>query len=470
MRKRRNIKKRRTSYSEIFINFSVTTVLFFIAFFFFVVPKVKLNEPINKVVNINSIYNNEGITIEDIFGNKMIFKTISNIDTSKNSINKLDYIYKDNFFSFRIKQNIIVKDIESPKIILNGDKEEYFCPNSKYKEQGYKAYDNVDKDITKSVKVKKYSDKIVYSVTDSSGNKSEVTRFIKKGDDEKPVITLNGDKDIFIPLGGEYIDEGISAIDNCDQDITSKVKVTDNIDNTKVGDYKIEYQVKDNSNNKSTITRNIKVREPLEPNTIYLTFDDGPRDGTTNKILDILKEKDVKATFFVTSNGSDDLIRRAYNEGHSLGIHTSSHRYDLIYASIDNYYNDLNIVENRIFNITGKKTNLIRFPGGSSNTISKKYSQGIMSTLTKDVISKNYQYYDWNIDSTDAVYNSSKNDIYNNVINNISKDKYNIILMHDTKNKTVEVLPMIIDYAKSNGYNFKTLTSNTIPMRQKVNN
>ena len=470
MRKRRNIKKRRTSYSEIFINFSVTTVLFFIAFFFFVVPKVKLNEPINKVVNINSIYNNEGITIEDIFGNKMIFKTISNIDTSKNSINKLDYIYKDNFFSFRIKQNIIVKDIESPKIILNGDKEEYFCPNSKYKEQGYKAYDNVDKDITNLVKVKKYSDKIIYSVTDSSGNKSKVTRFIKKGDDEKPVITLNGDKDIFIPLGGEYIDEGISAIDNCDQDITSKVKVTNNIDNTKVGDYKIKYQVKDNSNNKSTITRNIKVREPLEPNTIYLTFDDGPRDGTTDKILDILKEKDVKATFFVTSNGSDDLIRRAYNEGHSLGIHTSSHRYDLIYASIDNYYNDLKIVENRIFNITGKKTNLIRFPGGSSNTISKKYSQGIMSTLTKDVISKNYQYYDWNIDSTDAVYNSSKNNIYNNVINNISKDKYNIILMHDTKNKTVEVLPMIIDYAKSNGYNFKTLTSNTIPMRQKVNN
>ena len=466
----RKIKRRRTYFSERFINTTVTIVLFLFAFFFFAVPKVKLNEPINKVVNINSIYNNEGITIEDIFGNKKIVKSLNNIDTSKKTVNKVDYIYKDNFFSFRIKQNIIVEDIESPKIILNGDKEEYFCPNSKYKEQGYKAYDNVDKDITKSVKVKKYSDKIVYSVTDSSGNKSEVTRFIKKGDDEKPVITLNGDKDIFIPLGGEYIDEGISAIDNCDQDITSKVKVTDNIDNTKVGDYKIEYQVKDNSNNKSTITRNIKIREPLEPNTIYLTFDDGPRDGTTDKILDILKEKDVKATFFVTSNGSDNLIRRAYNEGHSLGIHTSSHRYDLIYASIDNYYNDLNIVENRIFNITGKKTNLIRFPGGSSNTISKKYSQGIMSTLTKDVISKNYQYYDWNIDSTDAVYNSSKNDIYNNVINNISKDKYNIILMHDTKNKTVEVLPMIIDYAKSNGYNFKTLTSNTIPMRQKVNN
>ena len=470
MRKRRKIKKRRTNYSEMFINFSVTTVLFFIAFFFFLVPKVKLNDPIDKVININSVYSNEGVTIEDIFGNKMIFKAISNIDTSKNSINKLDYIYKDNFFSFRIKQNVIVKDIESPKIILNGNKEEYYCPNSKYEEQGYKAYDNVDKDITKLVKVKKYANKIIYSVTDSSGNKKEVTRFIKKGDKEKPAITLNGDKDIFITIGEQYKDEGVVAIDNCDQDITSKVKVTNNIDNTKVGDYKIKYQVKDNSNNKSTITRNIKVREPLEPNTIYLTFDDGPRDGTTDKILDILKEKDVKATFFVTNNGSDDLIRRAFSEGHSLGIHTASHRYDLIYASVDNYFNDLNIVENRIFNITGKKTNIIRFPGGSSNTISKKYSLGIMSTLTKDVISKNYQYFDWNIDSGDSIYNNSKNDIYNNVINNISKDKYNVILMHDTKNKTVEVLPMIIDYAKSNGYNFKTLTSNTIPIRQKVNN
>ena len=470
MRKRRKIKKRRTNYSEMFINFSVTTVLFFIAFFFFLVPKVKLNDPIDKVININSVYSNEGVTIEDIFGNKMIFKAISNIDTSKNSINKLDYIYKDNFFSFRIKQNVIVKDIESPKIILNGNEEEYYCPNSKYEEQGYKAYDNVDKDITKLVKVKKYANKIIYSVTDSSGNKKEVTRFIKKGDKEKPAITLNGDKDIFITIGEQYKDEGVVAIDNCDQDITSKVKVTNNIDNTKVGDYKIKYQVKDNSNNKSTITRNIKVREPLEPNTIYLTFDDGPRDGTTDKILDILKEKDVKATFFVTNNGSDDLIRRAFSEGHSLGIHTASHRYDLIYASVDNYFNDLNIVENRIFNITGKKTNIIRFPGGSSNTISKKYSLGIMSTLTKDVISKNYQYYDWNIDSGDSIYNNSKNDIYNNVINNISKDKYNVILMHDTKNKTVEVLPMIIDYAKSNGYNFKTLTSNTIPIRQKVNN
>lgn len=470
MRKRRKIKKRRTNYSEMFINFSVTTVLFFIAFFFFLVPKVKLNDPIDKVININSVYSNEGVTIEDIFGNKMIFKAISNIDTSKNSINKLDYIYKDNFFSFRIKQNVIVKDIESPKIILNGNEEGYYCPNSKYEEQGYKAYDNVDKDITKLVKVKKYANKIIYSVTDSSGNKKEVTRFIKKGDKEKPAITLNGDKDIFITIGEQYKDEGVVAIDNCDQDITSKVKVTNNIDNTKVGDYKIKYQVKDNSNNKSTITRNIKVREPLEPNTIYLTFDDGPRDGTTDKILDILKEKDVKATFFVTNNGSDDLIRRAFSEGHSLGIHTASHRYDLIYASVDNYFNDLNIVENRIFNITGKKTNIIRFPGGSSNTISKKYSLGIMSTLTKDVISKNYQYFDWNIDSGDSIYNNSKNDIYNNVINNISKDKYNVILMHDTKNKTVEVLPMIIDYAKSNGYNFKTLTSNTIPIRQKVNN
>src|SRR5699024_8931981 len=128
---------------------------------------------------------------------------------------------------------------------------------------------------------------------------------------------------------------------------------------------------------------------------IYLTFDDGPRDGTTDVILDILKEKGVKATFFVTMNGNDSLIKRIVDEGHSIGIHTASHKYDIIYASRDNYFNDLEQVHKRIYDITGVDSKLIRFPGGSSNTISKKYSEGIMSTLTKEVLNKGYQYYDW---------------------------------------------------------------------------
>lgn len=467
---KRKIKGRRISKSYKFINTTVTLVLCLFIFLFLVVPKVKLNDSINEVININSSYNNKGITVDSFFFNKSIVKSINKIDTSRVGVNEINYTYKNNLFTYHIKQNVIVKDIEKPKIVLNGNTKEYYCPNGKYKELGYKAYDNVDKDITDKVKVERLKDKIIYSVKDSSGNEKEIVRYIEKGDIEKPTITLNGNNTVFIPLNGTYTEEGVTVLDNCDKDLTSDVNIINMIDTTKVGDYKIKYKVKDKSNNKSTILRNIKVRENLTPNTIYLTFDDGPRDGTTDKILDILKEKNIKATFFVTNNGSDDLIKRIVNEGHSIGIHTASHRYDIIYASLDNYYNDLEQVHNRIYNLTGVDTKLLRFPGGSSNTISKKYSEGIMSTLTKDVIAKDYQYYDWNIDSTDAISSTSKDDIYNNTINSISKDKYNVILMHDTKNKTVEALPMIIDYAKSNGYTFKSIDINTMPLMQKVNN
>ena len=467
---KRKIKRRRVSKSDIFINTIVTLVLCLFVFLFLVVPKVKLNESFNKTININSSYQNEGITINTFPFNKKVVKPITNINTKDLGIKQLDYDYKSNIFTFHIKQNVIVKDIEKPKIILKGNTEEYYCPNGKYKELGYKAYDNVDKDITDKVKVERLKDKIIYRVIDSSGNKKEVTRYIKQKDIDSPNIILNGESNVFLSLNESYIEEGVVVSDNCDKDLTAKVEITNNINNTKVGDYKVIYKVKDNSNNKSKTIRNVKVRESLLPNTIYLTFDDGPRDGTTDKILDILKEKNVKATFFITGNGTDSLVKRIVNEGHSIGIHTASHRYDIIYTSIDNYYNDLEQVHDRIYNLTGVDTKLLRFPGGSSNTISKKYSEGIMSILTKDVVDKGYQYYDWNIDSTDAEYNTSKDDIYNNIINTISHDKYNVILMHDTKNKTVEALPLIIDYAKSNGYNFSSLNINTMPIRQKVNN
>ena len=461
--------KRRISKSDIFINTIVILVVSLFIFLFLVVPKVRLNK-YNEIINIKSTYQNEGITVNRFLFNKAIVKPITNINTNKEGIKQIKYDYENNIFTFHIKQNVIIKDIEKPKIILKGNIKEYFCPNSKYKEKGYKAYDNVDKDITDKVKVERLKDKIIYSVKDSSGNKKEVIRYIYAKDTVSPEIILNGDDNIFLTLNEPYLEEGVTVTDNCSDTIDNKVEIINKVDNTKVGDYKVVYKVKDSSNNKSKIERTIKVREPLKANTIYLTFDDGPRDGTTDKVLDILKEKNVKATFFVTNNGSDDLIKRIVSEGHSIGIHTASHRYDIIYASVNNYYNDLEQVSKRIYNLTGVDTKLLRFPGGSSNTISKKYSKGIMSILTKDVINKGYQYYDWNVDSTDALYNTSKDDIYNNVINSISHDKYNVILMHDTKTKTLEALPLIIDYAKSNGYNFKSIDINNIILSQKVNN
>ena len=271
-------------------------------------------------------------------------------------------------------------------------------------------------------------------------------------------------------LNESYMEDGAVALDNCDLDISNNIVITNNIDISKVGDYEVKYIVKDSSNNKSLVIREVKVRKLLDPNTIYLTFDDGPREGTTDVILDVLKEKGVKATFFVTNNGSDELIKRIVNEGHSIGIHTASHRYDVIYASVDNYFNDLELVKQRIYNLTGINTNLIRFPGGSSNTISKKYSEGIMSILTSEVLKRGYQYYDWNIESGDSSFATNKIKLYNSVTSKLSHDKYNVILMHDTKTYTRDSLAEIIDYAYSNGYNFSAISSSDMLVRQKVNN
>lgn len=460
----RKIKKRRISKGTIFLNVIFSFVFVFLFFLFLFVPKVYLKGDYIVNINVGSVYHDKGVkTLKKI-------KTINEVDTSKIGSYEVKYIYRDNLFKYNFSRIVNVKDLEKPKIVLEGEDVEYYCPNGKYQEKGFKAYDNVDLDITDKVKIKHKKDSITYEVEDSSGNRTKIIRKLREEDVEAPSISLNGDDNVFISLNESYNDTGVLVTDNCEGDLSSKVKVTNEVDTTKIGDYKVIYEVEDSSNNKSKIERNIKVREPLKANTIYLTFDDGPRDGTTDKILDILKEKDVKATFFVTNNGSDLLIKRIVTEGHSIGIHTASHKYDIIYASAENYFNDLELVQKRIYDNTGVATKLIRFPGGSSNTISKKYSEGIMSTLTRETLDKGYQYYDWNIDSGDSSFATNSHKLYNSVINSLSHDKYNVILMHDTKTYTRDALSKIIDYAKSEGYSFDVLDINKMPLRQKVNN
>ena len=98
---------------------------------------------------------------------------------------------------------------------------------------------------------------------------------------------------------------------------------------------------------------------------IFLTFDDGPSNATTGRLLDILKKYNVKATFFVTGNGSDDLIKREYNEGHSIGLHTYSHSYKTVYASEEAFFNDLAKVDQRVYNAIGIHSIITRFLGGA---------------------------------------------------------------------------------------------------------
>ena len=400
-------------------------------------------------------------------------KVKSYLKEDKLGVYKVVYSVEAMGINYKRYRKISVVDKEKPVIALNGDKKTYICPGAEYKEEGYKATDNFDKDLTKKVKTKTSSSKIVYTVKDSSLNVGSVTRHLIYEDKIPPELNVNTN-DINLIVGNNFNDE-YGAVDNCDGDITASVVKEGSVDTSKVGSYTIKYVVKDKAGNEASKERKINVinKPSLNqgiPGTIYLTFDDGPKDGTTNVILDILKEEGVKATFFVTNNGPDSLIKREYDEGHTVALHTATHDYSIVYASDESYYQDLANVQARVKRITGETSMIIRFPGGSSNTVSRKYSPGIMSRLTQSTLAKGYKYYDWNISSGDAGGTTEASGVYNNVIGSLRKDRANMILMHDIKTYTRDALRQIITFGKQNGYNFERITMDTPMITQGVNN
>lgn len=204
--------------------------------------------------------------------------------------------------------------------------------------------------------------------------------------------------------------------------------------------------------------------------TIYLTFDDGPSEYT-NALLDTLKKYNVKATFFVTGRGDDAVILREFNEGHAVALHTFSHNYSLIYSSVENYFADLSQISERVKRITGEDAKVIRFPGGSSNTVSAKYDGPIriMSILANEVSKRGFVYFDWNVDSNDAGNINSSDIVYSNVVSHL-KEGTNVVLQHDTKNFSIEAVGRIIEYGLNNGYDFRVLDINSPPIRHGINN
>ena len=225
-----------------------------------------------------------------------------------------------------------------------------------------------------------------------------------------------------------------------------------------------------NTANTSTTTEKKKSTEGV----IWLTFDDGPSANITPKVLDILKKENIKATFFVInySDSNEHLIKRIVEEGHTIGIHGYSHEYSKIYKSKETFMNNVLTLQDRIFKSTGVKSMYIRFPGGSSNTVSRKYCKGIMTELTKEMLAKGYKYYDWNISSGDAGGAKNAKDVYKNVTKNLSKKRGNMVLMHDFggNKKGLEALPEIIKYAKKEGYTFSKIDDDTPMYAQHVNN
>ncbi|MBR3199033.1 MAG: polysaccharide deacetylase family protein [Bacilli bacterium] len=446
-----------------------------LSIYFFWPAKFELKKG-NLILNYGEKYKEPGFKVTR-FGKNYTkkIKTKNNINHKK--IGKYDVTYSVKINNITFKKNRVVKiaDTEKPKIELKGGKTFDVCPETKFKEEGFKVTDNYDKNLDKKVKIKKEKDKIIYSVTDTSGNKTKIIRKLIYQDKTKPEITLNGGDNATLYVGTAYKEQGAKAIDNCDGDLTKEIKQTGSVDSNKVGKYTITYTVKDKAGNETTLTRTVNIinKSSLndgKPRTIYLTFDDGPNSGTTNIILDILKEEGVKATFFVTCKGPDELIKREYDEGHTVALHTATHDYSIVYASDESYYNDLQTVQDRVKRITGQTSMIIRFPGGASNTVSRKYSPGIMTRLTQSTLAKGYKYYDWNISSGDAGGTNTASGVYNNVISQLRKQRANMVLMHDIKPYTRDALRQIIKYGKESGYTFEKITMDTPMITQRVNN
>lgn len=378
-----------------------------------------------------------------------------------------------------------VVDTTAPVITLTEETREYVLPGTEYDDPGFTAVDSVDGDLTESVVRVIDGSVATYTVTDSAGNVATAKREIPFNDPVPPEITLKGDKNVVYTVGErKYEEPGYTASDNLDGDLTDKVEVRGAVDDNNPGIYTLRYTVKDSYGNETTVRRTVTIRakdgtvpggdddSPEVDGTgkvIYLTFDDGP-SKYTEKLLDVLKKYNVKATFFVVGTMKADLIAREAAEGHTVAAHSYTHEYKDIYVSEEAYFADLDKVNEVIKSKTGSYTKLVRFPGGSSNTVSRNYSVGIMTRLAAALEEKGYKYFDWNVSSGDAGGTTSTEQVYKNVINGVKNRKYSIVLQHDIKGFSVNAVEKIIQWGLEHGYTFLPLTEDSPGAHFKINN
>lgn len=285
-------------------------------------------------------------------------------------------------------------------------------------------------------------------------------------DDQPPVILLKGPDTVRIATGTKFEDPGVEAYDlRSESFITSEGEVNNNIE----GDYTIRYTACDTQNNCAIAERHVQVLTPT--GIIYLTFDDGPSEFT-EKLLDILKQYHIFATFFVTGRGADETLKREFDEGHAIGLHSFSHDYAFIYQNTVNFWEDMDRVQNRVKSITGQETKLMRFPGGSSNTISMRYDgrSHIMSKLVHEVEERGFSYFDWNVLSGDAGETTETDKVVENVTTTLKQGGISVVLQHDSKGFSVDAVERIIQFGLEHGYIFDKLSADSFKAHHGVNN
>lgn len=323
--------------------------------------------------------------------------------------------------------------------------------------------------------------KVCVVVEDEYENRTEKYTYVlvEEKDEEAPVID---ELEPLTILAGDTIDLKEDIKINDDHDQQPILTIDDSLLNIhKEGEYIVYYHVEDHSRNQNTYKRTIIVLSQYDNReakadgikTCYLTFDDGPSSNTKD-ILDILDQYHIKATFFVTGTSPKDYhyIQEAYQKGHVIGLHTYSHDYEYIYSSVKNYITDLNKIKELVYEQTGIYTTYMRFPGGSSNLVSKKYNHGIMTRLTRKVIDLGYQYYDWTCINGDGEGIKTLDGLKKKAFEEMNGQEDIMFLMHDSAScsNTVKMLSSLIEELINQGYHFETVDKTSPTFHHHVQN
>ena len=200
----------------------------------------------------------------------------------------------------------------------------------------------------------------------------------------------------------------------------------------------------------------------FHPKTMYLTFDDGPSEENTQRVLDILRDRNIKATFFLVGENvrqHPEMARRIVEAGHAIGIHCDNHDYETLYESVDSYVEDFEKARQTVYEVTGVETNLFRFPGGSVNAYNKKVGQAIIEEMTD----RGYIYYDWNASLEDAVKNPDPEKLIANGVETTFGRKKVILLAHDVVYSTGICLEDLLDSLPE--YEMKPLSDEVTPIQ-----
>lgn len=311
-------------------------------------------------------------------------------------------------------------------------------------------------------------------------NESLYELISKNGISDKDIISVIANKN------GGTIDEYYDILKECglsDEDIVAYInKKNPNISTAPVssstansdsssstgGTSSVPDETSEPQGQYSALYEDLYVEEPpeyvREENTVYLTFDDGPSSNTYS-ILSYLRKANVKATFFVVPNRSEECaatLRAIAADGHAIGVHSATHEYEKIYASVEAFLDDFYEAWDIIRDATGISTEIFRFPGGSNNDYNVDTREAIIAEMSR----RGFRFYDWNVDSYD-VAGATWTQMYNSIPEEVKGNARSIVLMHDaaSRQNTVLVLEDIIKVLLDEGYKFDKINSDTKPVQ-----